>query len=160
MPVFDNLFEQDLFAFGSLHPTGDFSETGRFGCRVAAFAGDDSVLLTLVDKADSDRLQDAQAFDRRTEFVEVGGIDILAGLLRVGFDPIDVDQKRAGETASAGLIGRQGAVGIFNDLLRLAGEGFGGRVFCRLARAFASVRQTRRRIAGRWSRHGKRGNGA
>src|SRR4051794_12720964 len=83
----------------------------------AAFAGDDQIGAQLSTPLDPDWLELALPGERAGKTQERGAVKLLAGLVRVGHDPIAGDLERAGELGRAVIPpvaddgGRGGAVG-------------------------------------------------
>lgn len=76
---------------------------------VATFAADYPVDAPFFLETDRDRLQDTESLYRGVELRLCGGVPHLSGLLRIGLDPLDLDQERTAQPAAT--FQRRGARG-------------------------------------------------
>lgn len=109
----------------------------------STLAGDDAVTVCVLDVPDGDGLQDTELANGSCQFLNVARRHLFARLIRIGLNPIQLNQKGSRESSPTGLIGRDRSGGVTQCVRRPGRERFrGGRVsaFSRSGRSGFRVR--------------------
>ena len=101
LEVLDHRQLEDPLVVEVEHPGGDLVELGLDAGAEPALAGDE--LVAQPDGADEDRLEHPVLAERVGQRRDLGGVELAAGLERVGVDLIDGEVDQLGRLERAGL---------------------------------------------------------
>src|SRR5437899_2810320 len=98
LPVFHDLMNEHIAVLWSLDPAGKFTQANLSGRLVTAFSSNDVVNVFILNEADRDGLEDADATHRIQQLLLPNRVQGFAGLFGVRTNPFDLDEEGTGQT--------------------------------------------------------------